>query len=522
MYTAKHMKEQPPRRRSRVWTLALAAVACVVAVSAAVLGSWAFLKDTSNSLVNTFAVDDTPIRPEYVLAKGTVFWQKLSSVGGSTMDAVVFGDYDTYKDAVVEDGALNVEQYTNSFIKLYKGTDGTTVYVLSKGKIFANPDSSDLFDGYGSSNIRNIKTIRFENFDTSKVKTMKNMFMQCYGLQELDLSGWDTRNVTNMSYMFEKCNNLTTLDVSNWNTSNVENMSSMFYGCTSLKTIYAASDADWSSCPLSSGMFKDCTSLVGGKGTPYSFAYTASEFARIDRLKGKPGYFTDIKDKPVPLPKAITIDLAKKTAMFDLPYVNPVHSQWNVFLQVVIQDQLVAQTTGQINPSQTVTSLPLQEDSLEILFPGGYTGKIVLSFYDPETGEKQNELTQEISVSITVSQGTPAAAALVPEQTGPAAEPSALDDDIAPLPSASSNAASEQQASIPSAPSEPAPEVNGTTSSSETPSESTDSPASGPAAESTDPDDRQQQAAPPPSKEENSSGPDSGPEPDPTEGGDAA
>ncbi len=73
--------------------------------------------------------------------------------------------------------------------------------------------------------------IRFDNFDTSDVKSMERMFYGCWSLTSLDLSGWDTSNVTYMGSMFLDCTGLTSLDVSGWNTSNVTDMSHMFHRC---------------------------------------------------------------------------------------------------------------------------------------------------------------------------------------------------------------------------------------------------------------------------------------------------
>jgi hypothetical protein len=64
----------------------------------------------------------------------------------------------------------------------------------------------------------------------------------------------------------------------------------MFFGCAALQTIYGG---DWTKMAglISTQMFTDCTSLVGGNGTTYSSAHINAEYARIDRT-GTPGYFT--------------------------------------------------------------------------------------------------------------------------------------------------------------------------------------------------------------------------------------
>lgn len=83
----------------------------------------------------------------------------------------------------------------------------------------------------------NIKEIKFNKFDTSKVKNMNGMFSDCISLIELKLDGFDTKNVTNMSCMFYKCSSLKNLDLSKFKTDNVVDMSAMFYLCSSLKNL---------------------------------------------------------------------------------------------------------------------------------------------------------------------------------------------------------------------------------------------------------------------------------------------
>ena len=72
---------------------------------------------------------------------------------------------------------------------------------------------------YGLSNITNIK---FINFNTSSVTSMRDMFYECNDLISLDLSHFDTSSVTYMYSMFYDCNNLISLDLSNFNTLSVK------------------------------------------------------------------------------------------------------------------------------------------------------------------------------------------------------------------------------------------------------------------------------------------------------------
>ena len=96
----------------------------------------------------------------------------------------------------------------------------------------------------------------------------------------------------------------------------------------------------------------------------------------------------------------VTIDLSDNAAT--LYYGNPSESTQDVLLQIVVQDTLIAQS-GRIVPRNQVKTLELAEDAAKTLQPGGYDGKLVLSFYNPETGEKATVNT-EIPVKITVEE----------------------------------------------------------------------------------------------------------------------
>lgn len=96
----------------------------------------------------------------------------------------------------------------------------------------------------------------------------------------------------------------------------------------------------------------------------------------------------------------VNIDLSDNKAT--LYYGNPYESTQDVLLQIVVQDKLIAQS-GRIVPGNLVKKLDLAEGATDILEPGGYDGKLVLSFYNPETGEKATVNT-EIPVKITVAE----------------------------------------------------------------------------------------------------------------------
>ena len=110
--------------------------------------------------------------------------------------------------------------------------DSENLIIYSPYKIYANPDASRYFQFFS-----NLTTIKFDNFDTSKVTDMQGMFYECSQLASLDVSKVDTSKVTTMWGMFSGCSQLTSLDISRFNTSNVTNMNSMFCGCSQLASL---------------------------------------------------------------------------------------------------------------------------------------------------------------------------------------------------------------------------------------------------------------------------------------------
>ncbi len=74
----------------------------------------------------------------------------------------------------------------------------------------------------------------------------------------------------------------------------------------------------------------------------------------------------------------------------------------DMVIQVVIQDTVILQS-GRIVPGNQVTELSLAAGMVGKLLPGGYDGKFVIHYYDPETGEKAI-VNAEIPIKITVKE----------------------------------------------------------------------------------------------------------------------
>ena len=117
----------------------------------------------------------------------------------------------------------------------------------------------------------NLKTLTFgEQFDTSNVTNMTEMFSANPALEQLDLSKFNTSKVTRMQNMFYACRTLTSLDLSSFDTSNVTTMQGLFVECKGLESVDISS-FDTSQVTDMEAMFKSCNNLediqFGGKFT---------------------------------------------------------------------------------------------------------------------------------------------------------------------------------------------------------------------------------------------------------------
>ena len=69
-------------------------------------------------------------------------------------------------------------------------------------------------------------------------------------------------------------------------------------------------------------------------------------------------------------------------------------------LQIAIQDTVILQS-GTLKPGNQVKLLDLLEGAEEMLSPGGYEGRFIVLYYDPDSGEKAMVNT-EIPITVNV------------------------------------------------------------------------------------------------------------------------
>ena len=119
-----------------------------------------------------------------------------------------------------------------------------------------------MFQTFGHSHGYNklINKILFNNFDTSKVRNMRNMFNGCSSLTSIDVSGFNTSQVTDMRTMFNGCENLTEIkSLENFDTSQVTDMSSMFTNCAKLNGSITIMNPNITNLINYKNMFTNCS-----------------------------------------------------------------------------------------------------------------------------------------------------------------------------------------------------------------------------------------------------------------------
>ena len=196
--------------------------------------------------------------------------------------------------------------FSNTQITTLDVSKFNTSNVKDMGWMFSGSQAPTLdLSNFNTSNVTNMEemfyksqatTIDVSSFNTSNVTNMKYMFGNTQ-TTTIDVSKFNTSKVTNMYAMFYK-SQIATLDVSSFDTSNVTDMSFMFNNSIKLKTIYASNKFKTDLVTSSSNMFYNSTLLVGGSGTTYNSSYVDKTYARIDGGTSRPGYFTDIANKP--------------------------------------------------------------------------------------------------------------------------------------------------------------------------------------------------------------------------------
>lgn len=222
---------------------ALLILAALVVVSVPVGGALGkYAKDVE--VTDKLNLNVSMVTVEYTIDKNEM-WNAISRLPKeSTTFTLKFvkGNDEALKglEELSESGIQDVKLNSGE-IGVYQSTDGTTIYIApmdgSRNVMYAPEDSSWLLCGSYLGLSNSLKTISFDNLDTSRVTNMGAMFKNCHALNSLDLSKLNTSNVESMASMFDECKSLTSLDLSSLDTSKVKSMNNMFHNCVSLASL---------------------------------------------------------------------------------------------------------------------------------------------------------------------------------------------------------------------------------------------------------------------------------------------
>ena len=104
--------------------------------------------------------------------------------------------------------------------------------------------------------------LNLDTWNTSEgaLEDTSQTFNSCM-ITDLDINTWDMRNVITTASMFYNATILENLNIKDWDVGNVENMRSMFQGCRKLETLDIA-NWDVSNVNDMSLMFRQCYSIV--------------------------------------------------------------------------------------------------------------------------------------------------------------------------------------------------------------------------------------------------------------------
>ena len=240
-----------------------------------------------------------------------LFWhsksiQKLDVSKWNTSNVKDMGRMFSYCTSLTE---LDVSKWNTSKVEImeavFNGLKNVEVIDVSKWDTSSATDMSSMFSSTDS-----VKILDLRNFDTSIVETMASMFSYS-GVKEILVDDFDTSKVKDMSDMFYSTINLTNfnfniletdnvenmrnifndkkdeiIDISKWNTSKVTDMTNMFRNNVNLTTIYVGDGWNTNAVTTSTNMFYGSTKLKG------AVSYSANNANDVTFANYTTGYFT--------------------------------------------------------------------------------------------------------------------------------------------------------------------------------------------------------------------------------------
>lgn len=110
-------------------------------------------------------------------------------------------------------------------------------------------------------NLRYLKNLNLSKWNTSKVRIFHHTFAHDINLVIEGIENWDTSSVETFNCIFNKVKN-TSFDISKWDTSKCKSMSQMFEYCFNLKEIIGLENINTSNVTSFAQMFNGCQSIT--------------------------------------------------------------------------------------------------------------------------------------------------------------------------------------------------------------------------------------------------------------------
>ncbi len=168
-----------------------------------------------------------------------------------------------------------------------------------------------------------LKNVDLSAMNPAAITTMAETFNGCTDLEKVNFgTAWNLQACTNFGStfagcsklnqdfremtvnatatdihgMFRGCSGLAKLNLRSWNTTHVTNCASAFESCGNLRRIYATDNCTLVQSTTSTDTFKNCTKIIGEKGTTYDAGNVSGTYGWIDGHirdgEAKEGYFS--------------------------------------------------------------------------------------------------------------------------------------------------------------------------------------------------------------------------------------
>ena len=199
-----------------------------------------------------------------------------------TVTKIVFGKRSDYTSTVSGITAEPIDANRIGVVNLYRkpNSDASTytIYILSEDGTFElSENAAWTFDKlYALESIVNLHLV-----DTSEVTNMRDMFCDCAALKTVDLSNFKTDKVTDMIGMFARMYAIKYLDLTTFDTSSIS-VINQFLSATTVERIYISDSFSIPSGAVSTGMFSNCTNIIGQNGTVYDSTKVTATMAVVD------------------------------------------------------------------------------------------------------------------------------------------------------------------------------------------------------------------------------------------------